>query len=147
MMRKLAAWLAIAAMTLQALWPLVVQAKPSLLVPVCSVGGVTHYVEVPGGTTPADSHADHCQLCFGAQSLALPAFGVAPAIDTFSSASLGALHFVSYSDSCSNADARAPPLLPSVHSNNDNGRNHEKAFALRAARPDVGGSFLRRDVL
>jgi hypothetical protein len=62
-MRRLATWLAILAMALQALWPLIAQARPATLVPVCTVGGVTHYVEVPVGGSPADSQHEHCALC------------------------------------------------------------------------------------
>ena len=66
-----ATWLAVIAMALQAFWPLLSQAKPrdlTLLVPLCTVEGVTHYVELKAGrTTPLDersaSHGDHCKLC------------------------------------------------------------------------------------
>jgi hypothetical protein len=74
-----AALAALAAVLLNVLWPLVAQAKPSLLVPVCSIEGTTHYVEVPGAESPLDKRSqaqhDHCKLCvFGADRvLALPA--------------------------------------------------------------------------
>jgi hypothetical protein len=67
--RTLAAWLAILAMALQALWPLVAQAKPRsvTLVPVCTVGGVTHYIELKGTESPVEkgaaSHHEHCAFC------------------------------------------------------------------------------------
>ena len=68
------------AMALSALWPLLSQARPRSvhLVPLCTVEGVTHYLEVPGGKSPLEqrsaSHAEHCQLCvFGVdRSSALP---------------------------------------------------------------------------
>jgi hypothetical protein len=67
---RIAAWTAILAIALQALWPLVANARPSIageLVPVCTVAGVTHYIELPATTTPlekrSDAHGDHCKLC------------------------------------------------------------------------------------
>ena len=72
--RRLAALAAAFAVALQALWPLLSHARPqdpSLLVPLCTVEGVTHYLELKTGKTPLDErtalHGDHCQLCvFGA---------------------------------------------------------------------------------
>ena len=67
--RRLGNWLAILAITLNAAWPLIASAKPKSvhLVPLCTVEGVTHYIEVPGGTTPLDqsanAHHDHCAFC------------------------------------------------------------------------------------
>jgi NAD(P)-dependent dehydrogenase (short-subunit alcohol dehydrogenase family) len=46
---KTANWLAILAMALNALWPLIAQARPTTRVPVCAVGEVTHFIEVPVG--------------------------------------------------------------------------------------------------
>lgn len=67
-----ARWLAILAIALQALWPLLAQAKPRsvTLVPICTVGGETHYMELEtGGSAP--SHEDHCKACpVGAAALA-----------------------------------------------------------------------------
>ncbi len=58
------------AMALQAFWPLLAQARPRIageLVPVCTVEGVTHYLELPAGKSPLDersaSHGEHCKLC------------------------------------------------------------------------------------
>src|SRR5438132_11141391 len=68
--RRLGNWLAILAIALNAAWPLIAAAKPKSvhLVPLCTVEGVTHYIEVPGGTTPLDesakTHHDHCSFCF-----------------------------------------------------------------------------------
>ena len=69
-MKRRAAWLLAAlAVALQALWPLLAQAKPRafVLVPVCSIGSETHYAEVPLGKSPAEDrsslHFQHCQLC------------------------------------------------------------------------------------
>ena len=68
--RNSAAWIAIFAMALQALWPLIAQAKPaapSLLVPVCTVDGVTHYIDLAAGAVPLEKRSavdhQHCQLC------------------------------------------------------------------------------------
>lgn len=75
--RTFAAWLALFAMAMQALWPLVSHAQPSsqLLVPVCTVGGDIHYVTLDGkpAETPKAAAGEHCKLCvFGAVKLALP---------------------------------------------------------------------------
>jgi hypothetical protein len=144
-MKRLTTWLAIGAMALQALWPLIAQAKPPLLVPVCTVGGTTHYVEIPGGTTPVDSQHEHCTFCFAGAALA--ATHVLHGVDEASFLSPKAVAFTPRSFIVVSADARAPPVFPSVHSNNDYGRTNEKVFALRAACSDVGGSFVRIGIL
>jgi len=77
-----AAYVAILAIALQALWPLLAQAKPKnvVLVPVCTVQGVTHYIELPSGNgAPIEQHAasqhDHCSFCsFGGDRAALASF-------------------------------------------------------------------------
>jgi hypothetical protein len=76
-----AAWLAVIAMALQALWPLVAQAKPrsSVLVPVCTIQGVTHYIELPAGKSPveqqSEAHHEHCSFCsFGGERVTLSPF-------------------------------------------------------------------------
>ena len=67
--RRGAAWVAILAIALQALWPLLAQAKPKnvVLVPICTVQGVTHYLELPAGGAPVEQKAasqhDHCSFC------------------------------------------------------------------------------------
>jgi hypothetical protein len=76
-MRKLGTWLGIVALALQLAWPLVVSAKPRsvTLVPLCTVDGVTHYLELPTGKTPLEEssthHGDHCPLCFLGHAAAL----------------------------------------------------------------------------
>jgi hypothetical protein len=144
-MRKTASWLAILAMALNALWPLIAQAKPSLLVPVCTVAGVTHYIEIPGGTTPVDSQHEHCTFCFA--GAALPVTPVLHVDERASFLSPTATSFTPRRVVVVSADARAPPLLPLVHFDNEYGRTNEKAFALRAARADLGGSFMRFGIL
>ena len=68
--KRLGTWLATLAIALHAAWPLIANAKPKSvhLVPLCTVEGVTHYLEVPGGSSPldksADAHHDHCSFCF-----------------------------------------------------------------------------------
>jgi len=142
---RIAAWLATVAMALNTLWPLIAQAKPSLLVPVCTVGGTTHYVEIPGGTTPVDSQHEHCAFCFA--GAALPATHIIHGVDGASFLSPNPVSFTPRSFLVVSADARAPPLLPLVHFDNQYGRTNEKAFALRAARADLGGSFVRIGIL
>jgi len=144
-MRKLATWLAISAMALNALWPLIAQAKPSLLVPVCTVGGTTHYVEIPGGTTPVDSQHEHCTFCFA--GAALPATPILQGVDGASFLSPKAVSFTPRSFIVVSADARAPPVFPLAHFDNQYGRTNEEAFALRAAHANVGGSFVRLGIL
>jgi hypothetical protein len=76
--RRIPAWLAILAIALQASWPLLSQAKPDnpgFLVPLCSIDGVTHYVEIPAGKPPVEQRSatfdEHCKLCvFGAERMA-----------------------------------------------------------------------------
>ena len=66
------------AMALQALWPLIVQAKPrsSTLVPICTVDGVTHYFELKKGDTPLEQRSaaqhEHCAFCSLDGGAALP---------------------------------------------------------------------------
>jgi hypothetical protein len=77
---RTAAWLAALAIALNALWPLVAQAKPHAageLVAVCTVEGTTHYIELPAGKAPLDEqsakHQDHCAFCvFGSDRAAPP---------------------------------------------------------------------------
>jgi Protein of unknown function (DUF2946) len=76
----LAAWLAIVAFSLQALWPLLVQAEPRRSLPtasVCSVGGLHATLALPGFDTPAQKRSKacqaHCKLWVaGADRAALP---------------------------------------------------------------------------
>lgn len=68
---RTAALLALLAMALQALWPLLAQAKPgprTMLVQLCTVDDTTHYVEIAiGGDAPAEKrtygHTGHCVMC------------------------------------------------------------------------------------
>ena len=67
-------------MALQALWPLLAQARPRsvTLVPVCTVDGVTHYLELKAGETPLEkrtaSNHEHCAFCSfdGGRAMAQP---------------------------------------------------------------------------
>jgi hypothetical protein len=68
--RRFVALAAVLAISLQAFWPLIAQAQPRAageLVPVCTVNGITHYIELPVGKTPLEqrssSHGEHCKLC------------------------------------------------------------------------------------
>lgn len=141
-MRKLWTWLAIGAMALQALWPLIAQARPARLVPVCTVGGETHYFEIPGAPSPADKH---CQLCF--VGAALPASPVLQASEPPPFIAPTSVVFFPRIALVLTADARAPPVLLMVDSNHSRRTESEKALALRAARPDVGGGVVRFGIL
>ena len=76
---RFAALIAMLAMALQALWPLVAQAKPrvaGIQVPVCTIEGITHYTELPAPDSPVEkssaAHHEHCKMCvFGAERLAV----------------------------------------------------------------------------
>ncbi|MGD9952232.1 MAG: DUF2946 family protein [Burkholderiales bacterium] len=77
----LPAWLAMLAIALQALWPLLSQARPAqagLPVALCGVGAESHAVEIPGPPLPVERRTatfhEHCKLCVsGAERLvALP---------------------------------------------------------------------------
>jgi len=61
MRRRFPAWLALFAMALQALWPLAAQPAPTHSVQVCTTGGATYEVELPGA--PAQPGHEHCALC------------------------------------------------------------------------------------
>src|SRR6185369_6544842 len=60
---RFAALAAAFGIALQALWPLIAQARPSdsISVPVCSADGVRHDVELPLGKT--QDGTQHCKLC------------------------------------------------------------------------------------
>jgi hypothetical protein len=117
---RLVAWIATFAVLLQALWPLLSHARPkdaSLLVPVCTIDGVTHFLELKTGKTPLDerssSHGEHCKLCvFGGDKVAVV---VAPDAVVLISGALQArplAKFVPLSVSAhrSRAHPRAPPV-------------------------------------
>ena len=114
---NIAAYLAVLAMALQALWPLLGQARPStLLVPVCTVDGVTHYIELPAGKTPAEQssvHHEHCTFCsFGGERLALPSFADGIACSDSPAEKLpDAAVTVSKAEKPSFARPRAPPVI------------------------------------
>jgi hypothetical protein len=79
-MRKLATWLAIAGMALNALWPLLANAGPAeFSAPVCSMVGTKLAPGVAGGLpahpSPGKPGAPHCPFCpgVGDQSPALAA--------------------------------------------------------------------------
>ncbi len=67
---RFASVLAMLAMALQAFWPLLSHARPkvsSLLVPVCTIDGISHVIDLKTGKTPLDErtklHGEHCKLC------------------------------------------------------------------------------------
>jgi hypothetical protein len=73
-MRRCAALAAAFGIALQALWPALAQARPSdsILVPICSVDGTRHEIELPiGKKQDADQQ---CKLCvLGADNIAVSA--------------------------------------------------------------------------
>ena len=61
--RRLAALAAAFGIVLQALWPAIAQARPadSISVPICSIDGTRHEIQLPVGSTTDGS--EHCKLC------------------------------------------------------------------------------------
>jgi hypothetical protein len=132
---------------------LLAQAKPKsvLLVPVCTVQGVTHYVELPSGDAPVERKAasqhDHCSFCgSGGERAALPSGFSGFQVQSFSSFSFPKLEVPFEQQKKSfTANPRAPPFLPNVHVNNEHfGRTHEELSAVgprgaRAGLRDVRG--------
>ncbi len=116
----IATYLACFAMALQALWPLIAQAKPRAvtLVPICTVQGVTHYLELPAGNSPLEqkssSHHEHCAYCsFGAERVALPTgleSFVSPQFSCATPVHVEALESETQQYLCANP--RAPPAIP-----------------------------------
>jgi len=155
-MRRLGHLLAGLAMALHAFWPLIAQAKPKSveLVPVCTVAGVTHYAEIPLGSSPLEqksaTHHDHCAFCtFGGDRVALSPFlqSIIPAgIQEAQPSRREDRH--SRSEETSFGRPRAPPVLPIVRINNDEfGRTHEEAAALLARGAYAGDADSGRGIL
>ncbi|HYL25166.1 MAG TPA: DUF2946 family protein [Burkholderiales bacterium] len=77
--RQIATYLAVLAIAIQGFGPLLQQGRASsvVLVPLCTVDGVTHYLELPAAPAKqgAPGQHEHCSLCtVGADRLAfLPA--------------------------------------------------------------------------
>jgi Protein of unknown function (DUF2946) len=110
--RKFGSWLAVFALALQASWPLLVAAKPRAvaLVPLCTVEGVTHYLEVPTGDAPAGTQHEHCSFCFlGGAAAASHQRLPAPA-DSYAEELAPAETPVVPQPFFTSEDARAPPL-------------------------------------
>lgn len=155
--RSFASWLAILAMALNALWPLLSQAKPSsvTLVPVCTVGGETHYLELPAGRTPLEqktaSHSEHCAFCAVS---ALPAPLVFSASEKHAaSAPLQFQARLAEAPAFLSGRPRAPPVLPLMSSIDDHHwRTHEEDPVVRhrgarAGAADGGERELRLGLL
>jgi hypothetical protein len=108
--RRFPAWLALFAMALQALWPLAAQPAPTHSVQICTTGGATYEVELPGA--PAQPSHEHCVLCvLGVdRPMAAPAApaGLAVALAGDASAQPRRAAFVA-SDPAFSARPRAPP--------------------------------------
>ena len=110
---------AILAVLLNALWPLLAHAKPadSLMVPVCTVGGETHYIEMERGDSPLEKRSqaqhEHCKLCvFSAERVSLlpmtlPVLTLAALPDARPAAHAEVL---SAAPSIRPAQSRAPPV-------------------------------------
>jgi hypothetical protein len=141
---------------LQAALPLIAsaQSRSVTLVPLCTVDGVTHYVEVPTGKTPAGppaGHGDHCALCFVGDKVGLPTqpeLLVLADIATEARAQADAVTLPKADFQA--AAARGPPVSPVVISISDNfGRQDEQASCIRRAGIGAahGERFLRLGLL
>jgi hypothetical protein len=115
---RLAVWIAVLAMALNALWPLIAQAKPRsvTLVPVCTVQGVTHYLELPGGKSPLEQKSsaqhEHCSYCsFGGERVALSPFQSIVAVEIQQTQPVRVEDQRSRSEQTSFARPRAPPAI------------------------------------
>jgi hypothetical protein len=64
-LRRFAALAAMSGIALQALLPAIVQAAPkdSISVPICSVDGTRHEIQLPLGNKQTEKSAEHCKLC------------------------------------------------------------------------------------
>jgi hypothetical protein len=133
---RIASWLAIFAMALNALWPLLAQARPRsvALVPLCTVGGETHYVEVPLGKTPLEqkssAQGEHCSYC---TLSALPAPLVFSSSEKHASAQPAPFQ-ARFAEAAVFlfGRPRAPPVFQSMSSINDHHwRTHEEDSAVR----------------
>jgi hypothetical protein len=63
--------LALLAITLQGLWPLLAQARPAMSVPICSSETPGHSIEIPVGKSATGG--EHCKLCVVATDVAVVA--------------------------------------------------------------------------
>jgi hypothetical protein len=153
--RRLGNWLAILAITLNAAWPLIASAKPKSvhLVPLCTVEGVTHYVEVPGGTTPLDqsanTHHDHCAFCFLGVGGLLPSHvDASPTVAGASERIARSIERSHFTEAFTVHGARAPPFSPVVNTDHNYGRQSETDIAFgRAARAFDSQRFMRLGLL
>ena len=112
--RRLCPWLAILAITLQAAWPLLVNAKPRsvALVPLCTVDGVTHYLEVPTGDDSTAAQHQHCGFCaLGAAGIPNAFAGLRLGCDVAAERTAPRPGAVHSRDACLPHGARAPPVL------------------------------------
>ena len=138
--RRLGHWLAILAIVLQAAWPLIAAATPRSveLVPVCTVEGVTHYVEIPTGKSPVNGvHGQHCVFCTLGVGAMLPLHpGVLLSADVSADQIFSSIERSHPRPVLLVHGARAPPLLSVVIAVDHNfGEESEtNLFAGRVAR-------------
>jgi hypothetical protein len=155
--RTTTSYVAALAIALQALWPLLVHARPKsapLLVPVCTVEGVTHYLELPSVDAPlekrAASHHEHCAYCMvGDDRIDAPRLVVPRCADSARFLSIPNFSvLVPEQSQASPAHPRAPPFIPSVDGNSDQqGRKHGEAIAIWRAGDIAGRAAAGRGVL
>ncbi len=115
---RVAALIAMGAMALNALWPLISQAQPkdpTLYTTICSVQGGVQTVDLSGGKLPADEdgkHQKHCKLCVAGGDR-LQALLPTPAASFRVAASAADTPVVRYAAApCSTPDSPALPRAP-----------------------------------
>jgi Protein of unknown function (DUF2946) len=147
--RKPGIWLAILAMALQATWPLLANAKPRsvALVPLCTVDGVTHYLELATGKTPLEdslAHSEHCPLCFAGAGVSLAA-ALRPSAgpDQRAEELPRAERAIVSRSICNCPGARAPPVSLVVTANVHNFRRHDEKASI-AGRAALGALYRSR---
>jgi hypothetical protein len=140
--RRLGTWLAILAITLQAAWPLLANARLRgvTLVPLCTVDGVTHYLEVPTGTAPLDhsasAHHQHCSFCSLGASALLHSEPLPQPVQPIAERASAPVPTPRAREALLISGARAPPLFPVVTFISDNlGERDEQASG--SGRADV----------
>jgi hypothetical protein len=80
--RSVAAWIALSGMALNAVWPVLANARPSVPASaseICSATGLKHAGGEPAGAPEKGPHPSHCTLCpcNAAQGAAIPATAAA----------------------------------------------------------------------
>jgi hypothetical protein len=115
--RNSAIWIAIFAMGLHALWPLVAQARPKMpgmLVHICAMDGRSHFIELAPDRSPLEKRSaaqvEHCKMCvFGSDRVAVLPSAAIPALAIPAAATEG---FLSSAATAPPRSLPHPPAYP-----------------------------------